>query len=227
MIDTLVEKGILPDLALRIGIKQLIKKRLKDEYTGDIDKILDNRYLELSEGDIAIHTKDANQQHYEVPTDFYHLVLGKWKKYSSGFWENGANDIDQSEADMLELYIKRAKIENGMDVLDLGCGWGSFTLYLAEKFPDCKITSVSNSRTQKKWIDEICEKRGHKNVNVITCDINQLELSKKNYDRVVSIEMFEHMRNYRELLTKVSNWLKDDGTFIRAHFYPQGANVLL
>lgn len=211
MIDTLVEKGILPDLALRIGIKQLIKKRLKDEYTGDIDKILDNRYQELSEGDIAIHTKDANQQHYEVPTDFYHLVLGKWKKYSSGFWENGANDIDQSEADMLELYIKRAKIENGMDVLDLGCGWGSFTLYLAEKFPDCKITSVSNSRTQKKWIDEICEKRGHKNVNVITCDINQLELSEKNYDRVVSIEMFEHMRNYRELLTKVSNWLKDDG----------------
>lgn len=211
MLNNLLEKGIVPDRALRFGIKQLIKKRLKDEYVEGLDDVLKQRYRELSEGEIAIHTKDANEQHYEVPTEFYDLVLGKWKKYSSGFWENGAKDIDESEAHMLELYIERAQIKDGMEILDLGCGWGSLTLYLANKFPNCKITSVSNSKTQKQFIDQTCQLRGHHNVQVKTCDINDLELEPKKYDRIISIEMFEHMRNYKLLLEKVSRWLKDDG----------------
>lgn len=210
MIDTLLQKGLIPDRAIRFGIRKLIKKRLKDEYVPNFKENLLKKYKELSEGQIAINTDDANSQHYEVPTEFYHLVLGKWRKYSSGYWEKGAIDIHQSEEHMIDLYIEKAGIQDGMEVLDLGCGWGSFTLYLAAKLPNCKITSVSNSKTQKQWIDQACLDRGHQNVEVKTCDINDLQLSKK-FDRIVSIEMFEHMRNYKKLLENVSSWLKDDG----------------
>tara|TARA_B100000674_G_C37905082_1_gene945738 strand:- start:702 stop:1724 length:1023 start_codon:yes stop_codon:yes gene_type:complete len=210
MIYKLIEKGFIPDFLIRIGIKYLLQKRLKQEYSGDIKALQKKRVEELSEGDIAVNTVDANEQHYEVPTDFYHSVLGYWKKYSSGFWEQGACNIDESESHMLDLYIERAKIQDGMRILDLGCGWGSMTLYLAHRFPNCKITSVSNSNSQKIWIDKACVQRGHKNVEVLTCDINELELTNEEFDRVVSVEMFEHVRNYKALLEKVSSWMKSD-----------------
>ena len=210
MIYELIEKGLVPDFLIRMGIKYLCRKRLDQEYEGDIDYIQSKRVQELSQGDIAINTLDANQQHYEVPTDFYHSVLGRWKKYSSGYWENGAKTLDESEFHMLDLYIERAQIKDGMRILDLGCGWGSMTLYLASKFPNCKITSVSNSSTQKTWIDGTCIEREHQNVEVITCDINDLQLPHNKFDRVVSVEMFEHVRNYKALLSKISTWMKSD-----------------
>ena len=210
MIYELIEKGLVPDFLIRMGIKYLCRKRLNQEYEGDIDFIQSKRVQELSQGDIAINTLDANQQHYEVPTDFYHSVLGRWKKYSSGYWESGAKTLDESELHMLDLYIERAQIKDGMQILDLGCGWGSMTLYLASKFPNCKITSVSNSSTQKTWIDGTCIEREHQNVEVITCDINDLQLPHNKFDRVVSVEMFEHVRNYKALLSKISTWMKSD-----------------
>tara|TARA_Y100000589_G_scaffold57759_1_gene48124 strand:- start:735 stop:1757 length:1023 start_codon:yes stop_codon:yes gene_type:complete len=211
MIYKFIEKGFVPDFLIRYGIKHLLQRRLNQEYSGDTEALQKKRVRELSEGVIAVNTVDANEQHYEVPTDFYHSVLGHWKKYSSGFWENGACNIDESETHMLDLYVERAKLEDGMRILDLGCGWGSMTLYLAQRFPQCRITSVSNSRSQKIWIDEACEERGHTNVEVLTCDINELDFPEDEFDRVVSIEMFEHVRNYKALLEKICGWMKAEG----------------
>jgi cyclopropane-fatty-acyl-phospholipid synthase len=212
-IDNLLTKDILPDRVIRFGIRNLLKQRLNSEKKNNASE--QQRHLMalvnyLNENPIAVNTADANEQHYEVPTEFYKMVLGKHLKYSSGYWEKGAKNLDESEKDMLELTCQRAKLTNGQDILELGCGWGSLTLFMADKYPDSQIIAVSNSRTQKKHIDAEAEKRGFKNVNVITADINQFEIDKR-FDRIVSVEMFEHMRNYRTLFSKIYNWLKPEG----------------
>lgn len=211
--DSLLEKNKIPDGLIRIGIRRLLKQRLRDEHKGNTEKQQEHfmRLVEeLKSSPIAIHTADANEQHYEVPTGFYKYCLGKHLKYSSGYWKDGVTDIDTSEKDMLELTCSRAELADGQDVLELGCGWGSLSLYISEKFPGSRFTVVSNSRTQKLHIDEQAKKRNITNLTVITCDVNVLQLDQQ-FDRVVSVEMFEHMRNYRMLLEKVAGFLKANG----------------
>ncbi|NIN40236.1 MAG: methyltransferase domain-containing protein, partial [Gammaproteobacteria bacterium] len=152
----------------------------------------------------------ANEQHYEVPAEFFRAVLGKHLKYSSCYWERGAADLDEAEAHMLALYAERAELADGQRVLDLGCGWGSFTLWAAQRYPDSRFTAVSNSHGQRAYIEAQAAARGLNNVEVVTADVNELELPGA-YDRIVSVEMFEHMRNYALLLNRIAGWLAPDG----------------
>ena len=211
--DSLLEKDLVPDFLIRSGIRKLLRQRLKEEDKGSPEA--QKRHLlslieELKNSPIAIETKAANEQHYEVPTEFYQYCLGKNLKYSSCFYKEGITDLTTAERDMLELTCERAELKDGMDVLELGCGWGSLSLFMASKFPNSRITGVSNSRTQKIYIDNEAKKRGINNLTIITCDMNNFAIDKK-FDRVVSVEMFEHMRNYYELMKRISGWLKDEG----------------
>lgn len=211
--NKLIEQNQVPDFILRKGIRKLLHQRLADENKGDVEAqqahmmaIID----QLKASPIAVNTADANQQHYEVPTQFYQYCLGKNLKYSSGYWNDGVTSIDQSEDDMLLLTCERAELTDGQDVLELGCGWGSLSLFMAIKYPNSRFKVVSNSRTQKQHIDSRAELLGIKNLMVITADMNTFTIDEK-FDRVVSVEMFEHMRNYQLLLAKVASFLKPDG----------------
>ena len=213
MITVLLEHNVLPDWLIRIGIRKLLHQRLKEEAKADCElqqQHFMNLVKELRNSPIAIHTGDANEQHYELPTEFFKLVLGKHMKYSSGYWSDGVDNVERSEADMLALTCQRAQIADGMNILELGCGWGSLSLFMAEQFPNAHITAVSNSRTQKSFIDGESAKRGLKNVIVITADINNFTTDEK-FDRVVSVEMFEHLRNYERLMAKVAGFLHPAG----------------
>lgn len=205
--NTLLEKDKIPDFLIRIGIRRLLKQRLHDE--GSQKQNLPKLIEELKHSPIAIETKAANEQHYEVPTEFYQYCLGPHLKYSSGYWKEGVTDIETSERDMLELTCERAQLQNGQEVLELGCGWGSLSLFMSAKFPQSNFTVISNSGTQKIYIDEQARQRGIKNLTVITADINQFNTDHK-FDRVVSVEMFEHLRNYRLLFQRIASWMKDD-----------------
>ena len=158
---------------------------------------------------MAIATREANEQHYEVPSDFFQRVLGKHLKYSSCYYAPGVTSLDEAEATMLALTCERAQLRDGEDILELGCGWGSLTLWMAAHFPKARITAVSNSRTQKQFIDARAAERGLRNVEVITCDANVLDFPPdRRFDRVVSVEMFEHMRNYETLLARIAGWMR-------------------
>jgi cyclopropane-fatty-acyl-phospholipid synthase len=211
--DSLLEQNKVPDFALRYGIRKLLKERLQQEKKETVElqqAHLMNLIAELKESPIAINTVEANEQHYEVPTEFYKFCLGNNLKYSSGFWKEGVIDIDTSENDMLEITCTRAELTDGQDILELGCGWGSLSLYMAKKYPKSNITAVSNSKTQKIYIDEQAQLRGIKNLTIITVNINDFNIDKK-FDRVVSVEMFEHMRNYQKLMHKIADCLKING----------------
>ena len=211
--DSLLEKNKVPDFALRLGIRKLLKERLHQEKKETVElqqAHLMNLIAELKESPIAINTAEANEQHYEVPTAFYKFCLGSNLKYSSGYWNEGVLDIDTSENDMLEITCSRAELTDGQDILELGCGWGSLSLYMAKKYPQSSITAVSNSKTQKIYIDEQAQLRGIKNLTIITVNINDFTIEKK-FDRVVSVEMFEHMRNYQKLMHKIADCLKING----------------
>jgi cyclopropane-fatty-acyl-phospholipid synthase len=211
--NSLLEKNKIPDSLIRIGIRRLLAQRLRDENKGNTEaqqKHMMNLIEELKNSPIAIETKAANEQHYEVPTEFYKYCLGKHLKYSSGYWKDGVTDIDTSERDMLELTCERAELKDGQTVLELGCGWGSLSLFMAAKYPKSKFIVVSNSRTQKIYIDEQARNRNITNLEVRTIDINNFQIEVQ-FDRVVSVEMFEHMRNYEKLMKKVSDVLKPGG----------------
>jgi cyclopropane-fatty-acyl-phospholipid synthase len=212
-IDAIVSKNLLPDSIVRFGIRSLLAQRLKEEDRGSFEKNHEhflNIVQELKQSPIAINTKDANEQHYEVPTAFYVKSLGKRLKYSSAYWNSETKNLDQAEEVMLAKTCERAELKDGQDVLELGCGWGSLSLWMAEHYPKSSFTVVSNSKTQKIHIDEQARQRGLVNLRVITADMNTFELDQQ-FDRVVSVEMFEHMRNYQLLRAKVSRMLKPEG----------------
>ncbi|HNB58352.1 MAG TPA: cyclopropane-fatty-acyl-phospholipid synthase family protein, partial [bacterium] len=212
MIHTLLKNNLIPDAFIRYGIRRLLRQRLFEEKKPTIElqwQHWKNYINMLKESPIAIDTKAANEQHYEVPTRFFQLVLGRHLKYSSGYWHEGVTELDRAENDMLALTCSRADLHDGQDILELGCGWGSLSLYMAEHFPQSRITAVSNSRTQKEFIDATARQRGFSNLTIITADMNHFTTDQK-FDRVVSVEMFEHMRNYRALLAKVARFMKDD-----------------
>lgn len=213
----LAEAGYIPDVALRFAIRRLCLGRLRRESSGGAAAIERRKQAlaeQLAAGPIAVHTGDANDQHYEVPAAFFAKVLGRFRKYSCGYWPSGALDLDASEEAMLELSARRALVEDGQRILDLGCGWGSMSLYLAERLPRAEILGVSNSASQREFILGEAKKRGLENLDIITADINDFEppgLDTRPFDRIVSIEMLEHVRNYRRLFERMGRWLADDG----------------
>ena len=161
---------------------------------------------------IALLADVANEQHYEVPAAFFAEVMGDHLKYSCGYWPSGVTTLTESENAALKVTVTRAGIENGMQVLDLGCGWGSLSLWIATKFPECAVTSVSNSSSQREFIMGQAKERGLTNIRVIVQDMNDF-VTEDRFDRIVSVEMFEHMHNYGDLFNSISRWLAPDGQF--------------
>jgi cyclopropane-fatty-acyl-phospholipid synthase len=211
--ERLMERGWLPDWAIRAAIRRICAERLCEQAAGGVnlhEERLRKLLAQLDRSPIAIHTKAANEQHYEVPADFYRMILGPHLKYSCAFWPEGIHTLAQAEEAMLDLYSRRARIGDGHSVLELGCGWGSLSLYLARRFPASRIVAVSNSRTQKEFIDGQARARGLKNLEIITADMNDFQPA-ACFDRIVSVEMFEHMRNFRLLLSRIASWLKPGG----------------
>ena len=208
MIDSLLEKNLLPDTLIRLGIRRLLAQRIRDE-TASYNR---TAYVtDLRTRPIAEDTRAANEQHYEVPTRFYQLCLGARLKYSGCLYPTGRETLDEAEEHMLALYVERAKIADGQQILELGCGWGSLSLYLAEKFPAAQITGISNSQTQREYIEGEVRRRGLTNLRILTRNMTTFNIAPSQFDRVVSIEMFEHMKNYQLLLANVSRWLKPEG----------------
>ena len=203
---SLAESGFIPDALIKIAARYISNRRL-NEQSDDENK--DKIISVLSRGVVAEKTHDANEQHYEVPPEFFNYVLGTNLKYSCSLFDD-VDSLDDAEESMLKLYIDRADIKDGHEVLDLGCGWGSFSLYVAERYPDINITSVSNSSDQIAYIKNEAHKKGLSNIKAFRMDVNNLELNKK-YDRIVSIEMFEHLRNYKLILNYLNHALKPDG----------------
>jgi cyclopropane-fatty-acyl-phospholipid synthase len=168
---------------------------------------------QLRNSPVAIHTAAANEQHYELPPPFFQAVLGKHLKYSSGYYEPGTTSLDAAEETMLGITAERAGLKDGDRILELGCGWGSLTLFMAARYPNSRITAVSNSRPQREFIFSRAAERGLSNIEVLTCDANVLDFpSGTEFDRIVSVEMFEHLRNYQTLFTRMGRWLKPGGT---------------
>ncbi|MEM9388096.1 MAG: cyclopropane-fatty-acyl-phospholipid synthase family protein [Pseudomonadota bacterium] len=224
----LAERGVLPDFLIRFGIWQANRQRLHTETVRSVERQFE-RYQErieaLRSSPVAINTDRANEQHYEVPAAFFQQVLGKNLKYSSCYWPSGVGDLDSAEDAMLELTCERAQLQDGDRVLELGCGWGSITLWMASHYPNAKITAVSNSASQRRFILDQAALRKLDNVEVITCDVNDFD-TQERFDRAISIEMFEHVRNYKILTSRIHDWLKPSGTlfvhiFCHAqHLYP-------
>ncbi len=210
----LAERAVLPDCLIRLGIKRLLRQRLHEEHRyGDLQKQqqrFHNLLAELRQSPIALATEKANEQHYEVPSKFYLQSLGEHLKYSSCYWPEGVTDLGAAEEAMLTLSCERAELQNGQQVLELGCGWGSLSLWMASKYPGSNIVAVSNSNTQRSFIESTAQRRGLGNIRVITCDMNDFDIEQR-FDRVVSVEMFEHMRNYEQLMQRISGWLKPEG----------------
>jgi len=214
LLDTVLGWDVLPDSLIRRGIRRLLRQRLRDERSDDAAerrRRVDAFAEELRRLPVAVATKAANDQHYEVPAAFYRLCLGPRLKYSSCLYPKGDEDIPAAEEAMLALTCERAELTDGQDVLELGCGWGSLTLWMAEKYPRSRITGVSNSASQRAHIESEARARGLANVRIITCDMNVFDAGAGAYDRVVSVEMLEHMKNWGELLRRVSTWLRPGG----------------
>lgn len=214
MIDTLLKKDVLPDWVIRAGIRRLLHERISEESHPSDEALrlhLEKYAEDLRRRPIAENTHAANDQHYEVPAVFFRLCLGRRLKYSACLFPTGKETLDEAEERMLALYVERARIADGQHILELGCGWGSLSLYLAERFPAALITAVSNSATQRQWIEAQARLRRLGNLKVLTCDMNAFDISEAAFDRVVSIEMFEHMKNYERLLANVARWLRPGG----------------
>ncbi len=212
-IINLVEKGVVPDSLLRPGIRHLLQGRIDQEYEGGAEAMAERLYEHIEamdESPIAMAVEDANRQHYEVPTEFFQLMLGPRMKYSSCLYPDGVEGLAEAEDAMLSLTCERAELEDGMDILELGCGWGALTLWMAERYPGSRITAVSNSSGQRSYIEAAARDKGLTNIKVITADMNAFQ-PEGQYDRAVSLEMFEHMRNWRKLLDRLSGWLKPEG----------------
>jgi len=216
----LTEKGLLPDTIVRQGIRRLLKKRLKEINQFAVPELA--TYIKafsnkMRHSPVAVLTDKANEQHYEVPAAFFNRVLGAYNKYSCGYWPADTDDLDDAEKSALELTCQRAKLNNGQQVLELGCGWGSLTLFMAERYPDSEITAVSNSASQAAFIRQQADNRGLKNLTIITADVSVFDIDEK-FDRIVSVEMFEHMRNHERLYARINHWLKADGLFFKHIF---------
>lgn len=209
----LAEQGLLPDSLISWGIRRLNKRRLRAIEIREPElemRALSQFLCDMRQSPIAIETHKPNEQHYEVPAAFFERILGNHMKYSACYWPREVKSLDEAENAMLELTCNRAQLENGMEILDLGCGWGSLSLWVAARYPQCRLMAVSNSRFQGSFIRERCQHRGLHNVEVITSDMNHFA-PERQFDRIISIEMFEHLRNWEQLLSRIESWLKPAG----------------
>ena len=210
-----IEQGLVPDSVIRTGIRRLLKQRLVEIEAGNAAaaaELSEAFVAGLQQAPVALVPDKANEQHYEVPARFFAEVLGQHRKYSSCWWPDGIHTLDHAEAAALNATCQRAELSDGQDVLELGCGWGSLTLWMAERYPSSRITAVSNSHSQRAHIEAEAARRRLSNVHVITHDMNSFD-SGPRFDRIVSVEMFEHMRNWPELFRRASGWLKPHGRF--------------
>jgi cyclopropane-fatty-acyl-phospholipid synthase len=211
----LSEQGRLPDEAVRAGIRALLRRRLAEIDEGDVEaqaQRIERFVAAMNVAEIAPLPALANEQHYEVPPEFFTTVLGPRRKYSCCLWMPACRSLAEAEDAALSTTCERADLRDGQHILELGCGWGSLTLWMAERLPNARITAVSNSAPQRRYIEAQAKERGLRNVEVVTCDMNTFEASGR-YDRIVSVEMFEHMRNWNALFARVACWLAPDGRF--------------
>ncbi|RYG15001.1 MAG: class I SAM-dependent methyltransferase [Caulobacteraceae bacterium] len=198
-----------PDFVTRPAIDSLVSEaRKRLDRDGPHDEAGFAR--EMAERSIAEHTDAANTQHYELPPEFFRICLGPRLKYSSCLYPSETTTLAEAEEFALAETCEHAGLEDGQSILELGCGWGSLSLWMAERYPDARITAVSNSHGQRVYIEGQAKTRGLRNLQVITCDMNDFE-SEGGFDRIVSVEMFEHMANWRALLGKARGWLKSEG----------------
>jgi len=194
----MMERGVLPDAVIRLGIRLLHRRRLRQEDHGGVEANREHQrrfFADLAAGPVAVATDAANRQHYELPPEFFGEVLGPRRKYSCCLYPSRVRDLATAEEVMLRQTCRRAGLADGMDILELGCGWGSLTLWMAEHYRNSRITAVSNSLPQRIHIEECCKRLKLDNVRVITADMNHFATDER-FDRVVSVEMFEHMQNY-------------------------------
>lgn len=228
MIISLVERGIVPDPIIRAGIRQRLRKTLAELPMNDCEAAAEHKktfIAMMDDSPVAAVPERANEQHYEVPADFFATVLGPRRKYSSCCWPDGVGTLAEAEEAALAKTARRAGIGSNMAVLELGCGWGSFSLWAAEHFPSSQFTAVSNSSSQREYIEGEAQRRGIENLTIITADMNAFAIDQQ-FDRIVSLEMFEHMRNWRTLFGRVHDWLEPGGRFFmhvfchRDHPYP-------
>lgn len=209
----LFERGLLPDFLMRPALRHRISSDLKKYYSLSVEKRhrYFNAFLQrLLLSPIAIHTDRANAQHYELPPEFFSLVLGRRMKYSACWWPEGVDTLDEAEERMLDLTCRRAGVADGMKILDLGCGWGSLTFHIAERYPGCTVLAVSNSGPQCAHIREKAAAGGLGNVDVLRADVNDFTTGRR-FDRVLSVEMFEHVKNYEKLMEKIAGMLEEEG----------------
>lgn len=203
----ILDRGLVPDWVIRRAIRRRCAARL------ELERARKNRkafLADLRSSPIALHTDLANQQHYEVPPAFFAEVLGPRRKYSCGLWEQGVETLAEAEEAMLDLTCERADLADGQAILDLGCGWGSLAIYAAQRYPTSRITAVSNSRDQGEFIRQEAARLSLGNLTVVTDDVNTY-VPDDRFDRVVSVEMFEHLKNYGEMLARIAHWLRPDG----------------
>ncbi|NDG85062.1 MAG: class I SAM-dependent methyltransferase [Proteobacteria bacterium] len=211
-----MEQGWIPEILIRLGIRQLCRQRLGEILHRDLEARMKAKrdYIGmLRSSPLAVETKAANEQHYEIPAGFFHLVLGRNRKYSSCFFENGSRSLDQAEDAALRITMERAELRDGQTILELGCGWGSLTLAMARRFPRAKIVAISNSSSQREWIESQAKAEGLSGVTILTrnmVEVRDLDREFGAFDRVVSVEMFEHMRNYERLFQRIAGWMKPD-----------------
>lgn len=229
----MAESGRLPDSIVRVGIRQLLGQRTRQfaQSTCELQQEYVEQFLkDCRESPLAVHTQQANEQHYEVPASFFDLCLGERKKYSCCYYPTTQTSLDEAEVHALKITCQRAQIEDGMTVLELGCGWGSLSLWMAENYPNSRILAVSNSHSQRESIESTAKEKGLKNLTVQTADMNDFrpptDFAPEGFDRCVSVEMFEHMRNHSLLLKRISEWLNDQGKLF-VHIFAHRASPYL
>lgn len=205
-----MERGLVPDALVRVGIRRLCGERL-ETLRAETESARQSHLTALKTSPVAVQTAAANDQHYELPARFFDLVLGQHRKYSCGYWEKPNASLDESERAALDITMERAGLADGQRILELGCGWGSLSLAMAARFPGARITAISNSNSQREFITAEARRRGFTNLEVLTRDVANLEDPGDRFDRVVSVEMFEHMRNYGALFQRIRGWLKPGG----------------
>ena len=209
----LAERRWIPDSLIRMGIRRLLRRRQREDapLSAEQQQQLARQFAEeLRESPLAIEAEAANAQHYEVPAAFFQSVLGPHLKYSCCLYENPRTTLAEAEEAMLRTTCQRADLADGQRILELGCGWGSLSLWMAKQYPGSSITAISNSHSQRENIQQQAESQGLENLRVITADMRDFETGEQ-FDRVVSVEMFEHMRNYQLLLQRISRWLTPEG----------------
>lgn len=220
VVDAIIDRGWLPDPVLRRVIRLLLRGRIRRISAGGVEERASRRAVlisQLANSPVTVATDAANTQHYEVPTGLFLRMLGPHLKYSCAWWPAGVASLAAAEEAMLRLTCERAELRDGQDILELGCGWGSLTLYMADRFPTSRIVAVSNSATQRDHIIDQARQRGLDNFTVLTADVADLdagsreELPVEGFDRVVSVEMFEHVRNHVELTERIARWLRANG----------------